>query len=237
MIFRWLSHLLLVFGILQFSCVTFTKLQFVDMHQHRLAPPILLDPLISSGNHLYHQHRTNIGFEPLGRTAHIPARVIVPYSGTNRKSPLQDLPVIEVLSPRSLILQALSSDLVRPSVPLLYLGHELVRAVQTVSFLYWSTQNEIDLILSTKHQEVWRESGDNMLQGSVSRHHRLDVFVPVTLTLTDYLADHLIQCPVEPLQHAIGGRPVRACSDLPDAQRLVPIRDQFAFKLGALVGQ
>ena len=168
-----------------------TKLQFVDMHQHRVAPPISLNPHIGGGNHLYHQHRTNIGFGPLGRTAHISAKVIVPYPGTNRKSPLQHPPIIEVLSPLSLDLQAFSGDLVRPSVPLLYLGHEFVRTISTVSFLYWLTQHEIDRSpnLSTKHQEVRRESSDNMLRGSVCRHHRLDVFVPVTLNLTCRLSD------------------------------------------------
>ena len=79
---------------------------------------------------------------------------------------------MEVLLSLSLDLQAFSGDLVRSSVPLMYLGHELVRAVQTVSFLYWSTQHEVDRSpnLSTKHQEVWREFRDNMLRGSVRRH-------------------------------------------------------------------
>ena len=143
---------------------------------------------------------------------------------------MQELPIIEVIPPLSLDLQAFSGDLVRPSVSLLYLCHELLRAVPIVSFLYWSTQFEVDQNpnLSIKNQEVWQESRDNMLRGSVRRHHRLDVFVPVTLTLIDYL----IQCPVEPLQHAVGGWPVRACPNLPDDQRLAPFRDQSLSKSG-----
>ena len=89
----------------------------------------------------------------------------------------------------------------------------------------------------TKHQEVRRESLDNMLRGSVRRHRRLDVFVPVPLTFIDYLADHLVQCPLEPLQHTVGDPPVKDYPDLSYAQRLALFRDQLAFKLGALVEQ
>ena len=76
-----------------------------------------------------------------------------------------------------------------------------------------------------------------MIRSPVRRHHRLDVFVQVTLTLTDYLADNLVQTPMEPVQLTVGGRPVRACSDLPEVQRLAPFRVQLALKLGTLVAQ